>query len=67
MAPTRDEIENLVMNLNEVFSDRKTDISAKVHDSERILVSDRISSLLYKVSKIEDSVFLREIELGELH
>ncbi len=67
MTPTRAEMENLIINLNEVFSERATGIFAKMYDSELILVRDRSTSLLYKVSKIEDSVFLREIGPEELH
>ena len=67
MTPTRNEMKNLVTNLNEVFGASKTDISAKVHDLEQILVSDRSTSLLYRVSKIKDSVFLREVKPGALN
>lgn len=65
MTLTRTELENLVINLNEVFSFRETDISAQMHDSECILLKAKSNALLYKVSKIEDSVFLREIEPGK--
>ena len=67
MTPTRNEMENLITNLNEVFGANKTDMSAKVHDYEQILVSDRSTSLLYRITKIKDSVFLREVEQGALN